>query len=596
VVDQQLEDFAVKEDPPSRGEMQELDNLVAHARPEQLFSVEEEFRSAAVRRVVNVMIDKTSSKREVLRAGQTLATFERVNLQARQLGYTGATDNKVLGTEGIDLDPDFTRFARWQAVLHSQGKRCSQSKAVHTATPLTFATFASGGDWKPAKHLLYLDDRICRLIDGANQGKPGAPRIILVDAPPRHGKSQYCSRWLPSWFVGKFPHRSAMLASYSDAFSRHWGKASKEVVKEYGRHYFNIGIDSGTRAGNEWKLDSTPGGMITSGIGGSFTGRGAHLLLVDDPIKNAEEAISETVRKAQWEWWQSTAWTRLEPGGVAVVIMTRWHKDDLAGKIEQWGKQRGVGVERISFPAYAHKDDILGRKKGEALWPERMPLKELKLREDMLDAYWFSAMYDGNPGSYGQTEWPAEYFDGLLLEDGETWPGTFEWSVIALDPSKGAGVKKGDYSSFSFVGISGGKVWVDVDISRRPVPQIAADGVRFAEDLGCDVFGIESNAFQDLLAGPFDEASRDYGTPPLPITGIMNTSNKALRISRLGPWLKRKKLRLRPSQSAHLLIQQLKDFPFGDHDDGPDSLEMALRLLRQSINIDPHVPQEVNRI
>lgn len=441
-------------------------------------------------------------------------------------------------------------------------------------TPLAFAVHASDGQWVSARHLEYLDTAIIDAIEGHRP-----ERVIIIEAPPRHGKSEYISHWLPSWYLGAYPDRRVMMASYSDKFARKWGRAAKETLTTHGPAYFGINVSKETRAANEWDISGRRGGMTTAGIGGSLTGRGADLLIIDDPIKNAEEAISETLRESQWEWWQSTAWTRLEPGGIAIVMMTRWHEDDLIGRLIKWSESRNVGIRRICLPAYAGDDDLLGRKPGEPLWPERLPVEELELRRSMLDAYWWESLYQQRPGSYGKNDWPASYFEGIWAEPHE-WPDAFDASVIALDPSKGGDAKRGDYAACVWLGLGRGFLWVNAQVRRRPVELLCDESVAFAQALGCDYFGVESNAFQYLLEGPLDQACEDAGGVPLPIGMINNSVKKSLRISRLGPWLARGKFKFARNPDTELLVDQLRGFPFAEHDDGPDALEMALRLLR----------------
>jgi len=460
---------------------------------------------------------------------------------------------------------------------------------LRAATPLVFAVNATASlveseRRQPARHLDFIDRAI---VDAINGERP--ERVIVIEAPPRHGKSELVSRWLPAWYVGSFPDRRVMLASYSGDFAREWGRQAKDTIAEHGREFFSVALDRTRRAASEWALAGARGGMVTAGIGGGFTGRGAHLMIIDDPIKNAEEAISETVRENHWSWWISTAFPRLEPtpespaGGLALVMATRWHEDDLSGRLLRWGDsaegRAAGGVRRISLPAYAGEDDPLGRKPGEPLWPERLGRDLLELRRAMLDAYWWESLYQQHPGTYGRSEWPSSYFSEIWCDRSE-WPDRFAASVVALDPSKGAGSKRGDYSATVFVGLARSTLWVDAQVRRRPVPTMCSESVAFAHAHGCDRFGVEANAFQDLLVGPLDDASSEAGGAPLPIDLVDNTVNKQLRISRLGPWLARGKFRFLRNPDTERLLSQLRGFPFAEHDDGPDGLEMALRVLR----------------
>jgi hypothetical protein len=131
--------------------------------------------------------------------------------------------------------------------------------------------------------------------------------------------------------------------------------------------------------------------MTTAGVGGPITGRGAHLLVIDDPVKNDEEARSPTCRQKQWDWWQSVASTRLRPGGLIVIIQTRWHRDDLTGRILKHAKNNGQRWRVVSLPALAGEDDPLGRAPGEALWPEMYPRERLlRIRAGRTAYYWLT--------------------------------------------------------------------------------------------------------------------------------------------------------------------------------------------------------------
>ena len=169
--------------------------------------------------------------------------------------------------------------------------------------------------------------------------------------PPRHGKSEFVSKYCPAWFVKRYLDRRCLLAGYSDDFARKWGKAARSLVRQHGEH-FGVSIDPDNDAGNDWSLDGFEGGMHTAGIGGPFTGLGAHYLVIDDPIKNADEALSDKIRESHWDWFSSTAWTRLEPGGVVVVMATRWHDDDLIGRLHKRAD------ELDGAPLWLHDDDL----------------------------------------------------------------------------------------------------------------------------------------------------------------------------------------------------------------------------------------------
>jgi len=398
-------------------------------------------------------------------------------------------------------------------------------------------------------------------------------RILLIEAPPRHGKSEFISRYFPAWYLGRNPENRVMLTSYEANFARSWGRKARNVLEEFGDDWFGVHVSRDQMSAIDWETNKG-GGMVTAGVGGALTGRGANLLIVDDPIKNAEEAASETIREKQWDWWQSTAVTRIEPGGVAVVMATRWHKDDLTGRLlEQAESGDGEPVVQLRLPAIAGADDQLGRGAGEPLWPERWPIESLERRKAASDIYWWNALYQQQPSKHGRTEWPASYFGEHLWTDDI---GTdFTLSAIAIDPSKGR--SKGDFAAIAHVGLKGGLIYCDIWMDRKPVHGIVTAGIEMNSLYEPDVVGLESNAWQDLLAPEFDRQCHELRIPPLPIHLIHNKVNKEVRIGRIGAYLARKQLRF--TSRSRSTVKQLEEFPLGAYDDGPDALEMAIRLL-----------------
>ena len=175
------------------------------------------------------------------------------------------------------------------------------------------------------------------------------------------------------------------------------------------------------------------------------------------------------------------------------------------------------------------------------------------------------------------------------------WPGRFEIATIAVDPSKGKEGRRGDYSAIVFCGLSGGRFWIDSSIARRPPSLIVSDAIDMAIEATSsggtlNAFGIETNQFQHLLVGEFERQTNDRGLQPLPIFEIENTVNKKLRISRVGPLLAQRRLVFIDNPSNRLLINQCESFSMKDvsgvHDDGPNALEMAIRLNLHCQGID----------
>lgn len=217
------------------------------------------------------------------------------------------------------------------------------------------------------------------------------------------------------------------------------------------------------------------------------------------------------------------------------------------------------------------------------LWSERETLYDLMRLRASIGSAAFSSEKLNDPIDPTLSEWPAEYFDypGFWFEQ---WPEKMEVRVLSLDPSKGADAKRGDYSAFIRYGRVDGLEYIEADLKRRDTAQIVADGVEHVRLFKPDGFAIETNAFQELFRAAFIAAGRE-ALVDLPIYGVNNTTNKLVRIRRLGPYLAQRRLRFKSKSPGTLLVvQQLKDFPVGDHDDGPDSLEMGRRLAVELVN------------
>lgn len=211
---------------------------------------------------------------------------------------------------------------------------------------------------------------ICDALQQVDLGNPDYKRIIIT-LPPRHSKSMSVTETFPSYFIGKNPERRVIQASYGDSLARKFGRANKNKIENFGRDIFDITVSRDTSAVDNWGIKDHRGGMISAGIGGSITGEGADLLIIDDPIKNREEADSLVYREKVWNEWQNTLRTRLHPGAAVIIIVTRWHHDDLVGRLlnPEYGE-----VEpwlQLNLPAICEEEgDLLGRSIGQSLWPE----------------------------------------------------------------------------------------------------------------------------------------------------------------------------------------------------------------------------------
>ena len=238
------------------------------------------------------------------------------------------------------------------------------------ASPAATAERWSRGEWRRAPHLDLLSTRVSRLADG--------PIRMAASMPFRHGKSEMLSHWTSVWVLANWPHKRVGVAAYGWDFAVKWSQAVRETIR------LNPGLGLRVKPGfdraDRWELEEG-GGMVAAGVGGRLTGLGFDLLVIDDPIKGFEEANSRRSRDNIWNWYSAVARTRLEPGGSLVIVMTRWHEDDLIGRMGD--PEYGAGADHaetwdyIRLPGLAEADDPLGRAEGEALWPERFDEAEL---------------------------------------------------------------------------------------------------------------------------------------------------------------------------------------------------------------------------
>ena len=437
-----------------------------------------------------------------------------------------------------------------------------------------------------ARHLSLLDQTILQAIDDAQKGLLDG---IVVCMPPQHGKSELVSKYLPAWYLGMFPNRRVILTGYEADFAAQWGRKARDLLDQWG-WLFGVRVSRRSSAVHRWDLEGKEGGMTTAGVGGPITGKGAHLLIVDDPIKNDEEARSPLHRQKQWDWWQSTAGTRLRPGGLFVIVQTRWHRDDLAGRILREAKTNGQRWREIKLPALAEDRDPLGRAPGEALWPEVYTAEHLDRVRTSRTSYFWKALYQQDPIAEGSTEWPDSYFSPSIWFD--EWPDQYLCRVMALDPSKGRDARFGDYSAFIMLQVGlDNTAYIDADLNIRNVSVIVETALEMARDFRPDGFMVETNQFQELLASELLRRAAELNRF-LPVYYCDNHVPKVVRIRRLTQHLSAGRLKFKAgSRGARLLVEQLRDFPNGDHDDGPDALEMAIRLATQLL----HAPRDEER-
>jgi len=259
-----------------------------------------------------------------------------------------------------------------------------------------YCYFVHKDKWIDTRFHKFLADKVQSFVETVT-GNPYD--ILVVSTPPQHGKSMTVTETFPSWYEGKYPDKRCIIGCYNDDFAGKFGRRNKTKIDEYGGFIFGISLSKSSD--RDIEIAGHDGGIITRGIMSGITGNAGDLIIIDDPVKNRQEADSVTYRERLWEEWQNSIKTRTQAGTKIIIIQTRWHEDDLAGRVIR----EESNVEVINIPVEAEENDILGRAVGDALCPE------IGKGNDWLRA--FKASYTG-----GMRAWNALFQGRPTSEEG----------------------------------------------------------------------------------------------------------------------------------------------------------------------------------
>ncbi len=437
-------------------------------------------------------------------------------------------------------------------------------------SPAGFAWYASQGKWICPPHIAYLNRKLMDVAAGR------CTRLIVTE-PPRHGKSEFISKYFPAWFIGMNPDSRVILTSYEASFAASWGRKARDLLVEHG-HIFGVRVNQESSAVQDWNILKRNGGMNTAGAGSPITGRGAACIIIDDPTKNAEEAMSALMREKIKEWFKSTLYTRLEPGGAIIIVMTRWHADDLVGWLQDEEKKGGEKWDIINFPAIATHNDILGRNIGEALWPARFPIDVLENIRKATGTFWWSAMYQQNPvpegGAIIKREWWKYY---------QTPPDrkSIRRHIWAWDTA----VKSGEENDFT-VGIylaetDTGYYLLDLKRDKMEYPELKRAVRQYYENSRASAVIIEDKSSGQQL---IQEFQRDTKVPVIAAGEEGKPmADKVTRAMLVTPLIESGVVYL-PEQASWLaeFMDECLKFPKAAHDDQIDALVHGLTYLKDS--------------
>lgn len=445
---------------------------------------------------------------------------------------------------------------------------------------------------------LYKHGRHTRLIcDKLKEVELGDIDRLIITMPPRHSKSFTVTESFPSYYIGKSPDRRVILGSYGYDLARRFGNENKRKVGEYGGKLFGISVSRENATGINWSLQDHRGGMISAGVGGSVTGEGADLLIIDDPIKNDQEARSPAYRERLWGEWQNTFLTRLHPGGAIIVIATRWHEDDLIGRLLQLEPERW---DVLSLPCECEdEDDPLGRKIGDPLWPEYGYDKEwMDDQKSSVGAYTWSALYQQRPSPPGgeviKKYWwkfwcypgqQDELSDVIIKVEDETL-GAY-YANIRPEPIPREFEKLAQSWDMSFKDSSDASYVVGQVWGKHEANKYLLDQLRNRMDFPATLSAVRALSkkwpeaitkwVEDKANGPavIDTLKRE-------ISGLIPVNpqgGKEVRANAVSPEIQSGNVYL-PHPSicpwVHDFIEECAAFPHGQHDDQVDSMTQAL--------------------
>ena len=396
----------------------------------------------------------------------------------------------------------------------------------------------------------------------------GELKKLAVFMPPRHGKSELTSLQFPAWILGKKPQTKIIMSSYNDNLATDFGRRTRNLVdtQEY-RNVFDIRLAQDSTSAGRWNTDKG-GYYVSVGIGGAATGKGADILIIDDPHKNRKEAESPVKRKEVLEWYRSTAKTRLSPEGAVILVLTRWHDADLAGEIldDTW--------DIVEFKAIAEEDEDY-RKKGEALWPSKFSLKWLEQQKKDIGTFEFSSLYQQTPLDSETVEFKKTYFKSVSLE-AVLAKHTDRFLTIDTAISKEASA---DSTGFIINFVDTDQKWNVMAIKKKiDASELVKEIFSLHDKWKFTRIGIESTILYQAVY-PFLVEEQQKRNVYLPLTAVKhNGIAKEIRIRGLLPRYESGGI-FHIENECNDLENELIRFPKSTHDDLSDSLAYQAQIV-----------------
>lgn len=449
-------------------------------------------------------------------------------------------------------------------------------------TPRLLAyAIAQWAGYQPAQH----HRELARRLESVGRGET---KRLMVFMPPRHGKSMLCSEYFPAWYLGLNPDHQVIAATYAQGLADDFGRKVRNLVAGEAHRFCWPGslLADDSQAANRFHL-AQRGAYFAVGAGGPITGRGAHLLLIDDPIKGREDAESETMRNRLKDWYTSVARTRLMPGGAIVIVQTRWHEDDLAGWLLR--DHAHEGWEVLNLPAIAEPGDQIGRMEGEPLWPASYPLAELQTIQRAVGSRDWAALYQQRPsaaeGSIFKRHHWGRYDPPVSNPLGLIEALKISTVIQAWDTAFKAG-EANDWSVGVTIGVAQSRFYVlDVWRDRVEFPELKRAVQSQAQQWGAHAVLVEDTAAGQSLLQEMRRNTR------IPLVAVKADRDKMSRAHAITPTHEAGMIYLPEGMVAWrgAFEDELAGFPTAPHDDQVDAFVHAMTYARKSV---PDAPNQ----
>jgi len=429
-----------------------------------------------------------------------------------------------------------------------------------------------------------------RMAEAFERVANGTCKRLIINMPPRHTKSEFASYLLPAWFLGKFPHKKVIQTSHTAELAVGFGRKVRNLVDSevYNNIFPNLALQADSKAAGRWNT-SKGGDYFAIGVGGAVTGKGADVLIIDDPHSEQEAAMAASnpdVYDKVFEWYTSGPRQRLQPGGAIVVVMTRWAQRDLTGQVLKSAAQRtGEEWEVIEFPAILPS--------GKPLWPQFWSIEELSaLREELPNAKW-QAQYQQNPVGNESAIVKRDWWKWWEKDD----PPVCEYILQSWDTAFEK-TQRADYSAGTTWGIFACEednfapniILLNTYKKRVEFPELKRDVMREYNEYEPDSLIVEKKA----SGAPLIYDLRAMGIPVQEYTPSKG-QDKIARLNSVSDIIASGKVWVPRTRWAEELVDEVAAFPSGEHDDLVDATTLALMRFRQGgfLRLPSDEPEEV---